>query len=64
MMENGYIDTAIQKGGIPGFSGCLEHAGVLNQIIQEAKDNNSNLIVAWLDLANVGQSLTSSFVQH
>ena len=52
MTENGYIDTAIQKGGIPGFSGCLEHTGVLSQMIREAKASKGNLTVVWLDLAN------------
>ncbi|RXN07781.1 hypothetical protein ROHU_027499 [Labeo rohita] len=50
MTENGYIDTAIQKGGIPGFSGCLEHTGVLSQMIRETKASNGNLTVVWLDL--------------
>ena len=47
MVENKYIDTSVKKGGIPGFSGCLEHTGVLNQLIQEARQS-----VVWLDLAN------------
>ena len=25
LTENGYINTSVQKGGIPGVSGCLEH---------------------------------------
>ena len=52
MTENGYINTAIQKGGIPGFSGCLEHTGVLSQMIREAKTSKGNLTVVWLDFAN------------
>nr|XP_023657820.1 uncharacterized protein LOC111838758 [Paramormyrops kingsleyae] len=39
MTENGYVDTSIQKGGIPGFSGCLEHTAILSHLIQEAKGN-------------------------
>ncbi|KAI2646571.1 Protein FAM136A [Labeo rohita] len=27
MVKNKYVDTSIQKGGIPGISGCLEHTG-------------------------------------
>jgi hypothetical protein len=23
MTENGYVDTSVHKGGVPGFSGCL-----------------------------------------
>lgn len=38
MTQNGYINTSIQKGGVEGFSRCLEHTGVLSQLIQEAKE--------------------------
>lgn len=24
MLSNGYIDIAVQKGGVPGVSGCVE----------------------------------------
>ena len=43
---NGYIDTCIQKGGIPGVSGCLERTAILSQLIQEAKQNKKDLVVA------------------
>ncbi|GFO42356.1 polyprotein [Plakobranchus ocellatus] len=29
LTENEYINTSIQKGGIPGVSGCLEHATMI-----------------------------------
>ena len=48
----GYIDTAIQKGGVPTVSGCLEHTAVLSQLIREAKSGKKNLVVTWLDIAN------------
>ena len=35
--ENGYINTSIQKGGIPGVSGSLEHATMIWSAIQRAK---------------------------
>lgn len=25
MLDNNYIDNSVQKGGVPGVSGCLEH---------------------------------------
>ena len=37
MVDNGYIDTSIQKAGIPGFSGCVEHTSVLTQLIKEGE---------------------------
>lgn len=39
MMENGYIETPIQKAEIPGFSQCLEHTTILSHLTQEAKRN-------------------------
>ena len=29
ILGNGYIDTSVQKGGVAGMPGCLEHTGVL-----------------------------------
>ncbi|KAK7906627.1 hypothetical protein WMY93_015239 [Mugilogobius chulae] len=52
IVDNGYVNTSIQKGGIPGFEGCLEHTGVLSQMIYEAKQKKGDLTVVWLDLAN------------
>ena len=45
VLANEYIDTSIQKGGIPGMSGCLEHTAVLSQLIREAKKEKKNLVV-------------------
>lgn len=52
LLVNGYIDTSVQKGGIPGFPGCLEHASMIWEAIQRAKTHKLNLHVIWLDLAN------------
>ena len=62
MTENGYVNTAIQKGGIPGFSGCLEHTNILSHLIQEAKGSKGNLTVVWLDLANAYGSMPHSLI--
>ena len=29
LLTNEYIDTSVQKGGIPGIAGCLEHANMI-----------------------------------
>ncbi len=29
LLENGYIDTSVQKAGIPGFPGCIEHSAMI-----------------------------------
>ena len=44
-------NISMQKAGIPGFSGCLEHASMTWSVMQEA-GTNKELHVIWLDLAN------------
>ncbi|CAC5371101.1 unnamed protein product [Mytilus coruscus] len=62
MVENSYIDTSMQKGGIAGFSGCVEHTSVLSQLIHEAKTGKKNLAVVWLDLANAYGSVPHKLI--
>lgn len=50
--KNKYIDTSVQKAGIPGFSGCLEHTSMIWHQIQAAKRDKRDLHVIFLDLAN------------
>lgn len=33
LMKNSYVDTSVQKGGIPGVPGCLGHTGVVTQLL-------------------------------
>ncbi|XP_063436214.1 uncharacterized protein LOC134717649 [Mytilus trossulus] len=63
MVENIYIDTSMQKGGIAGFSGCVEHTSVLSQLIHEAKTGKKNLAVVWLDLANAYGSVPHKLIE-
>lgn len=37
LLRNSYIDTPVQKGDVPGVPGCIEHTGVVTQLIREAK---------------------------
>lgn len=30
IVDNEYVDTSVQKGGIPGFPECLEHTSVIS----------------------------------
>ena len=39
VLSNKYVDTSIQKGGIPGVPGCIEHFSM----IWEAKRRRLNL---------------------
>ncbi|GFO29352.1 reverse transcriptase [Plakobranchus ocellatus] len=63
LTENGYINTSVQKGGIPGVSGCLEHAIMIWEAIQSAKSEKLNLDVIWLDLANAYGSVLHEMTQ-
>ena len=60
---SGYIDPAIQKGGVPGVSGCLEHTAILSQLIREAKTEKKNLVVTWLDIANAYGSIPHDVIK-
>ncbi|KAI8517813.1 hypothetical protein Bbelb_038300 [Branchiostoma belcheri] len=63
MMDNNYIDTSIQKGGVPGCSGCLEHTSILSQLIQEAKAGKKDLAIVWLDLQNAYGSVPHQLIK-
>ena len=52
LQRNGYINESVQKAGIPGIPGCVEHAATIWDTIQEAKKTKGDLNVVWLDLAN------------
>jgi hypothetical protein len=57
VQANKIIDTSVQKAGIPGFPGCLEHAHMIWETIKEAKKSGKRLDVIWLDLANAYGSI-------
>ena len=52
VQDNGYVDESVQKAGVPGIPGCVEHAYAIWEAIQSAKKESQNLDVIWLDLAN------------
>ncbi|KAM4567620.1 uncharacterized protein V3H82_011871 [Fundulus diaphanus] len=52
LQRNNLIDTSIQKAGISGFSGCVEHASIIWHQIQLARKDGTDLHVVFLDLAN------------
>ena len=62
-LANKYIDTSIQKGGVPGISGCMEHTAILSQLIREAKAEKKGLVVVWLDIANAYGSIPHDMIQ-
>jgi len=62
-LQNRYINTSVQKAGIPGFPGCLEHATMIWSAIQEAKKEKKDLHVIWLDLANAYGSVPHKLIE-
>ena len=63
MLENKYLDIRVQKGGVPGFAGCVEITSVLTQLIREARESKGELAVVWLDLTNAYGSIPHKLVE-
>ncbi|KAJ7998423.1 hypothetical protein DPEC_G00204780 [Dallia pectoralis] len=64
LINNKYIDTSVQKGGVPGVPGCIEHNSVISKIIEDAKRNHGDLAVLWLDLTNTYGTVPHKSVDH
>ena len=52
LQANKYINEEVQKAGLPGVPGCIEHVSTIWSAIQDAKKDKTDLSVVWLDLAN------------
>ena len=63
LMRNRYINTSIQKAGIPGFHRCQEHSQMIWNSILSAKRDKTELHVIWLDLANAYSSVPHHLTQ-
>ncbi|XP_052223860.1 uncharacterized protein LOC127839510 [Dreissena polymorpha] len=56
------ISTSVKKGGVPGFSGCIEHTSAITHLISEAKKGRKDLTVVLLDLTNAYGSIPHQLV--
>ena len=64
VLNHKFINISIQKSGIPGFPGCIEHASMLWDWIKVAWDNKSaELHVIWLDLENAYGSIRHPLIE-
>jgi hypothetical protein len=45
LTSNKYINTSIQKGGVPRFSSFVKHTSAISQLIREPKTGKKNLTV-------------------
>ena len=64
VLANNYIDTSVQKAGIPGFPGCIEHAQMIWDTIKHVKGEKGTVDVVWLDLANAYGSVPHAFIRY
>ena len=63
LLQNQFIDTSVQKGGVAGIPGCLEHTATITQLITEAKKSKKNLSVVWLDLEKAYPSVPHKLIE-
>ena len=63
MLQNGYMDTDIQKAFLSGIPGCAEHHCKLASVIKDATVKHRSLSVCWLDLANAYGSVPHGLIQ-
>lgn len=63
LLNNNCIDTSLQKGSIPGVPGCIEHTGVVTQLIREVREGRGDRAVLWLDLTNAYGSVPHKLIK-
>ena len=63
MINNRYVNTSIQKAGVPGFPGCIEHTTMLWDRIKMAKNNKTEFHIIWLDLENANGSVRHQLLE-
>ena len=59
MTANRYIGTSVQKGGVPGVPGCIEHTTMIWEAIQAQKKTNSAYTARPSQCLRIGASPTS-----
>jgi hypothetical protein len=62
MTENSFI-SKVQKGFKADTPGCLEHSFAMFEALLDAKHNQKQIVVAWLDLCNAYGSVRHNLVQ-
>ena len=62
MLQNGYMDTNIQKAFINGIPGCAEHQQKLATALQDARKKHRSLTVCFLDLTNAYGSVHHNLI--
>ena len=52
LVANGYAESHIQKGFIPGMSGTIEHIAGMSYVINEARRKQRSVTITLIDLKN------------
>ena len=63
LVQNFYIPRKIQKGFLSGIAGCVEHSFMLLEAMKEARDEQRQIVVSWIDLANAYGSVRHNLIQ-
>ena len=63
LISNQYLNTYVQKPGVPGFPGCLEYSQIIWNSILSARRDKTELHVMWLDLANAYGSVLQHLIR-
>jgi hypothetical protein len=63
LVKNGFIDRQVQKGFLAGMPGCVEHSFALLAALREAKEEQRQIVVTWIDLANAYGSVRHNLIQ-
>jgi hypothetical protein len=63
LVKNTYIPRKIQKGFLSGIAGCVEHSFMLFEAMKEAKEEQRQIVVSWIDLANAYGSVRHNLIQ-
>ena len=62
LIHNKFIDNSKRKGCMEKIPGCLEQLSMVRHALKEARAQNSNLAVIWLDIANAYGSIPHKLI--
>ena len=62
LVKTGLIDSSTQKAFISGFSGCLDHNIIMQEIISHCKSNRKTVHVTFFDLEDAFGSVSHDLI--
>ena len=63
-IQNNNLMPQEQKGCAPNTLGCIDQLLIDSMVLCDAKDNQKNLSVAWIDYAEAYDSVHHSWILH